>query len=152
MVAGVTQHRPFDVDTDLKTAGLIAASAAVATILDLGGSTQTEGQSEMRGDIVIDVSAIETDTGDEVYDIVVQGSPDSDFGTDTNIHELAAISLGGDTGKRTDCNKDDVAGRYVLPFTNFAAGTYYRYIRLYTVVTGTIATGINYIAWLSKPE
>ena len=46
---------------------------------------------------------------------------------------------------------DDVVGRYYLPFRNEKAGTIYRYLRLYTRVTGTVATGINYVAYVTKP-
>jgi len=38
-------------------------------------------------------------------------------------------------------------GRYTLPFSNEDNGTFYRYVRVYTVVGGTIASGINYTAW-----
>jgi hypothetical protein len=43
---------------------------------------------------------------------------------------------------------DTVAGRRELAFCNEVNGTVYRYIRLYTFVAGTIATGINYSARL----
>ena len=58
------------------------------------------------------VRPLEIKDNDEVYDIVIQGSSDSDFGTDTNIVELAAINLSAAEVKRTDCNKDDSTGRF----------------------------------------
>ena len=51
---------------------------------------------------------------------------------------------------RTDGTVDAVTGRYILPFDNEYAGAVYRYMRLYTVVAGTIATGINYTAYVVK--
>lgn len=143
-------RRNFTIDTalQLKDAGLVAISgaaqvASAAKILDLGAGF-------VEGDIVLDVSALEIGTGDESYDIVAQVSPDADFGTAGNIVERIEIHLGAKGTKRTDSDKDDTAGRYVLPFDNEQGGTVYRYLRLYTVVAGTIATGINYTAWLVK--
>jgi hypothetical protein len=123
-----------------KAAGAVAASAA-ASIVDTGSAT-----ARVKGEIVIDVTAIEVDTGDEIYDIVLQGSPDAAFGTDTNIRDLVSLTFADATTQRTDCNQDDVIGRYVMPFTNEGpTGTFFRYLRIYTVVAGTIASGgINY--------
>jgi hypothetical protein len=132
-----------DADLVMKAAGLIAASAAVATIRDVG-------DHPVRGDLIIDVTALEIDTTNEIYDIVLQGSPDAAFGTDTNIQDILQLSLGHSAPKRTDSNKTDTIGRYVLPFSNQLGATVYRYLRLYTVVAGTVSTGINYTARLGK--
>ena len=131
-----------DATLSLKAAGLIAAPAAVATIADLGSGY-------VEGNVIIDITALEM-AADEFYDIVVQLSPDAAFGTDTNIVEKCALSVGAAEVKRTDANVDDAIGRYILPFNNLYLTTYYRYLRLYTVVTGTITDGINYTARLSK--
>jgi len=137
-----------DDELELKDAGLVASSAAAqvdsaAAVLDLGGGF-------VEGNIVIDVTALEIADNDETYDITVQLSPDADFGTAGNIVDWMTLHLGAKEIKRTDSDKDDTTGRYILPFTNERGGTLYRYLRLYTVVDGTIATGINYIARLSK--
>jgi len=131
----------YDASTVFKTAGLIAASAAVATVVDTGGA-----DIKVRGDMVIDVSAVEIASNDEIYDIVIQGSTVAAFATDTAIVELCSITLSAAEVKRTDANGDCLLGRYILPFTNERNGEIYRYLRLYTVVAGTIATGINYTA------
>jgi len=138
----------FDSDLELKDAGLVAASAAAtvngsAQILDLGDAL-------MQGMVVIEVSAIEIASNDEAYTIVAQFSSDADFGTAGNIHDMCQMHLGAKETKLSDCDKDDEAGRYLLPVQNWEDGTYYRYMRLYTVVAGTIASGINYRAFLSK--
>jgi hypothetical protein len=146
----MTVRRNFTVDTltPLKDAGLVAVSAAAQVssadqIVDLGAGF-------VEGNIVIDLTALEIDTADETYDIVAQLSPDADFGTAGNMVERLALHLGAKGTKRTDCDRDDVVGRYVLPFDNEFGGTVYRYLRLYTVVGGTIATGINYSGRLAK--
>lgn len=147
---GITdsKQRPqgtFDSDLEFKDAGLVAASAA-ATV-DGAAKIVDVGIGLFRGCMIMDVSALEIADNDEVYDIVIQGSSDSDFGTDTNIVELAAINLSAAEVKRTDCNKDDSTGRFKLYFDNENDGSYYRYLRIYTVVAGTVATGINYAAY-----
>ena len=135
----------FDSDLEFKDAGLVAASAA-ATV-DGAAKIVEVGPGLFRGCMLFDVSALEIASNDELYDIVIQGSPDSTFGTATNIADLAAINLSAAEVKRTDCNKDDAVGRYKLYFDNEQNGTFYQYLRVYTVVAGTIATGINYTAF-----
>lgn len=138
----------FDANLEMKDAGLVAASAAAqvdaaAKVLDLGAGF-------VEGDIVIDVTALEIASNTELYDIVLQLSSDADFGTDTNIKERCQLNLSAAEVKRTDANADDAIGRYVLPFNNELKGTLYRYARLYTVVAGDVATGINYSAFMAK--
>lgn len=147
---GITdsKQRPvgtFDSDLEFKDAGLVAASAAAQ--VDAANQIVDVGTGLFKGCMILDVSALEIADNDEIYDIVIQGSSDSDFGTDTNIVELAALNLSAAEVKRTDCNKDDSTGRFKIYFDNENDGTYYRYLRVYTVVAGTIATGINYTAY-----
>lgn len=137
---------PFDADQQLKDAGLVAASAAAtvggsAKVFDCGANTRIDAM------LVIDVSAIEIASNDEEYDIIVQGSSSSSFASD--IQNLAQMNLGA-TEVRQGGAKDSETGRYELPFTNFQDDTHYRYLRVYTVVAGTIATGINYTAYFAN--
>lgn len=135
----------YDENLELKDAGLVAADAAgtvdgSAKILDLGAAAMA------RGDVILDVSAIEIADNDEAYRISLQGSSKSDF-ADT-FEELASIELGAKEVLTGD--QDSTTGRYVLPFRNERNGTSYRYLRLYTEVVGTVGTGINYSAWIGK--
>jgi len=41
-------------------------------------------------------------------------------------------------------------GRFVVPCRNEQNGTTDRYVRIYTVVAGTNATGINFAAFMGK--
>lgn len=139
-------QRTFAYDNDLllKDAGLVAASAAAQVasankIIDVGAA-------RMEGTVVIDVSAIETDTGNEVYDLILQGSNSSSFGS--TIENLCQKQL-GNTSALDGSAQTSVVGRYELPFTNEQANITYRYFRLYTKVAGTIATGINYKAFIA---
>lgn len=134
----------FDAAMQFKDAGLIAASAA-ATV---GGSAKVVdlGTGLFQGCMILNVSALEIATGDEAYTIVVQLSSDADFGTAGHIVEACALHLGAKGTKLTDSDRDDTAGRYKLYFDNENDAALYRYARVYTVVAGTIATGINYTA------
>lgn len=137
----------FDADMEFKDAGLVAASAAAnvdgaAKVVDLG-------TGHFKGQMILDVSALEIASNDETYDIVIQGSPDSAFTAATSV-EFCALHLGAKEIKRTDTDKDDATGRFKLYFDNENNGTYYRYARIFTVVAGSIATGINYTAWAAK--
>jgi len=134
----------FDSDLEMKDAGLVASSAAAqvdsaAKIIDLGTGV-------VKGVVNIDVSAIEIASNDEVYDICVQLSSSATFAS--TYVTAAKLELGANEVLQGD--QDSTTGRYKLYFDNEYDGTYYRYCRLYTVVAGTIATGINYIAHMSK--
>jgi hypothetical protein len=142
--------KTYDNDLLLKDAGLIAASAActvdsVAQILDLG-----TGASE--GDIVVDVTACEVLSDDEKYQIGVQISSEDDFSSD--VYEVATLNLGSAgtaLGDNIPGDTDMGIGRYIIKFRNVIADDVKkRYLRLYTHVSGSIATGINYVAYLAK--
>ena len=135
----------MDEDTKLKDAGLIASSAAAqvdaaAQILDLG-------LGRVNADVIIDATAVEVASGDELYTIIAEFSNSATFasgivpGAMQYLGDAAAIPGGGDT--------DLGAGRYKLPVTNIVNDVHYRYMRLYTVVAGTVATGVNYVANLT---
>lgn len=131
----------YDTLLQLKAAGLIAASAAVATIVDLG-------LGRVEADVIVDATAVEVDSSNELYTITCEFSNSSTFasgivtGTAQYLGHATGIPGGGDTNQGV--------GRYKIPFTNVINDTHYRYMRLYTLVAGTIATGINYSAFIAK--
>lgn len=141
----------FDADLEMKDAGLIAADAAwtvasAAKIID-GGTGRFEAKC------IIDVSALEIASGDERYTVMIQGSSSPTFASDIVI--LAAMPIGdgstiGTAFGSSGVDVDDTTGRYVLCFTNERNNTYYRYLRGWTDVAGSIATGINFAAFLVK--
>lgn len=143
----------FDANLELKDAGGVTSSAA-ATV-DSAAKVLNVGTGFFEGDIVIDVTAIEVDTGNEIYSIALEGSNNSDFSTGTEV-ELCMLRLGDSSTTGTDV--DNIVGRYTLPFNNrqpsgtaFSDGYCWPYLRIYTTVAGTIASGgINFTAWISK--
>ncbi len=119
------------------TAGQVDQGSGLADrILDLGGAAVFEA------DLIVDATAVEIASGDELYAIAVQGSSKSDFGSD--YEDLAILQLGAKEVLGGD--KDSTPGRYVLPFRNERNGAVYRYLRLYATVSGTVAMGLSFSA------
>jgi len=137
------RQKIYDVECLLADQTLIAASAAglvsaAAAVFDTGGG-YTEGK------LVINVTAIEVNA-DEDYEFILQGSNTANMGG--GLFGLARLRIGADS--IVTCSADSVVGNYIIPWNNLQNGTVYRYIRMYLVVAGTVATGINYGAWLTK--
>lgn len=132
----------FDAEMEFKDAGLVASSAAAQ--VDSADKIVDVGAGRFEGVMVIDVSAIEIASDNEEYDILVQGSSSATFASD--VQNLAQMNLGA-TEVRQGGAIDSLVGRYELPFVNEQADVRYRYLRVYTVVAGSIATGINYTAF-----
>lgn len=130
----------YDDALSLRDASLLAATATETTILDLGAGL-------VDGNLVIDVSAIEVATGNEKYTIHLEGSNVAAM-TSGSV-TLANIPLGNATDPADAATG---TGRFVVPFRNEQNGTNYRYVRIYTLVAGTIATGINFSAFLAMDQ
>lgn len=128
----------YDADLSLKAAGLIAASTD-GTILDLGAGF-------VEGDIVIDVSAIEVASGNEIYTFSLEGS---NVAAMTSGSVCLAKKVFGNLVVPMD-GALSATGRYVLPFRNVENGVLFRYVRYSLLVAGTIATGINFSAFLAN--
>lgn len=134
----------IDTNLELKDAGLVASSAAG----QVGGSDKILdlGQAKVAGNLILDVTAIEIASNDEIYKISLQGSSSATF-ADT-IEDLASIELGAK--EVLDGDQDSTTGRYAVPITNERNGTIFRYVREYCEVAGAVATGINFTARLEK--
>ena len=145
-MANLYTQRVYDNSLLLKAAALVGSTADGTLILDLGNGL-------IDADLILDVTAIETDTGDESYAVILEGSPDATFGTATNIAVLSRIVIGHHSATAmAPQGFDSTVGRYCVCVRNELNGTTYRYARIRTVVAGTVATGINYMAWLSKDD
>lgn len=127
----------FDGDLELKAAGALTTSTD-GDILDLGAGL-------IDGYVVLDVSAVEIGSGNEIFTISLEGS------------NVAAMSSGsvclakkvfGNLVVPMDAALS-AAGRYVIPFRNEEGGTLYRYVRLSTLIAGSISTGISFSAFIA---
>jgi len=137
-MANVYSQYTYDDALSLKDAGLVATTTTEATIVDLGAGL-------VDGYLVIDVSAVEVASTDEIYLICLEGSNVAAM-TSGSV-TLASIEMGNATAP---ADADTGTGRFVVPFRNEQNGTTYRYVRIYTEVAGTIATGINFLAFIAK--
>ena len=134
----------FDKATMLKDAGLVAADAA-ATVASVAKIWNC-GNGRIDARVIVDATAVEVDTGNESYEIIVQGSKSASFAS--GVVNLASRTIGDSSVLGGGQSADSPVGRYEIPFTNEVQDTRYEYIRLYTNVTGTLAAGINYTAYV----
>lgn len=128
----------YDDDLSLKAAGLVATTTTETTIVDLGAGI-------VDGFLVLDVSAVEVADGSEIYLICLEGSNVAAM-TSGSV-TLAQIEMGNASAP---ADADTATGRFAIPFRNEQNGTVYRYVRIYTEVAGTVATGINFAAFVAK--
>ncbi len=151
------KDRTFDAATELKDAGAITADAAAQVggsdrILDLeegGGlfdNPQGSDGSRFDGSVIIDVSALDIVSNDEIYNIIAQVSSSPTFASD--VKNVAILQL-ADTAVAAGGADDGEVGHYELGFTNEQNGVARRYMRLFTDVTGTTPS-IDYVAHLAK--
>lgn len=131
-------QKTYDHATLLKAAGLIATSTVGGVILDLGDGF-------MQADLVIDITALEVASNDEIYTITLEGSNVANMSSGSVT--LAEKQFGN---VPAPADADTGIGRHVVAVRNEMAGQLYRYVRLHTVVAGAVATGINYSAFLAK--
>lgn len=132
-----SQHT-YDAALLLKAAGLVAVSTD-SLILDLGPGLVT-------GFMVLDVSAIESDSANEVFTVSLEGS---NVAAMTSGSACLARKVFGQVVVPMD-NPLIAPGRYSIPFHNVENGVLFRYIRISTAVAGTVATGINFLGFVAK--
>ena len=142
----------FDTLCEMHGVGLMAGGAGTAhTAWDTGGG-YTEGK------LIIDVTACSSAATTEDYEIWLQGSPTGTFTTFYTLFAIKFGSLATGTSDFLNCRVSSKATwpgptalplRISQPFSNDFAGTVYRWLRLYTAISATCATGINYYAFLS---
>lgn len=139
----------FDSLLNVKASGAVTASAAataLAAYIDLGGGFT-------KGALVLDVTAIGGGAASgNRYSIVLQASDTTTF---TKYVPLARLVLGQPITSLAEYiggNLTPAVGRYILPWCNLVKDTLYRYIRVYTTVTGTSSKSVTYAAFISKWE
>jgi len=138
-MANLYSQFTYDANTNLRTKAALTASAD-GDILDLGPGL-------FDGFLVLDVDSVEIATGDEYYTINLEGSTVAAM---TSTSECLGKAHFGKLVVPQDANRT-TAGRYVIPIRNEVNGTLMRYVRLSSVVAGTIdTTGIVFGAFLAK--
>ena len=137
-MANLYSQFTYDNSLLLKAAGLVATTTTESTILNLGDGL-------VDGYLVLDVSACEVASTDEIYLVCLEGSTVAAM-TSASV-TLAQIEMGNATAP---ADADTTTGRFVVPFRNEQNGVLYPYVRIYTEVAGNVATGINFLAFIAK--
>jgi hypothetical protein len=133
--------KPYDALLQLKDAGAVTADAAA----QVGGSNQILdlGVGRVDAKVKLQVTALDVASGDERYVLTMQGSNSATFAS--GIVNLGSKQF-GDSSVTLE-SADSVVGEYEFAVTNDQNGSLYRYVRMYTDVSGTTPS-INYVAWL----
>lgn len=139
----VIHKTQFDSLLEMKDAGAIASSAAAQ--VDAADKILDLGLGLVEANLIIDVTALEVADGNEVYSIEWQLSNSATFAATVVVASVLRI---GDSSVAFG-SADNAVGRYIQPVNNEFNGTAYRYARLFTRIAGTVATGINYSAFLT---
>lgn len=134
-----------DINGKLSDAGLVTSSAAwqvssAAKVFDTGAA------AFFPFSVLIKVLAIEIASNNELYRLIIQGSSSATFAS--TIVNLVELDVGANEVIVGGADVDSTTGDYILYGHNNYDGTNYRYLRGYSVISGTIATGISLEAWL----
>ena len=130
-------------DTDGNAEGAVESAAGalltVPQIVDLGDGL-------VEGVMVCDIDAIEVGT-DEDYTLKIQGTQTAAF-DGADFVDLAMLKLGHAAVLVGNADVGAAGDRFVLPFRNEQNGEVYRYVRAYTLISGT-GESITDTIWLS---
>jgi len=131
-----------DVTLILKDSGFVLTSSPAQVdgqdrIIDIG-------TGKVEGDVIVKVTDIEVDSGNELYGIICQFSNDGTFasGVTSPLTLFAGVPnpIPGDITLGV--------GNYTLPFVNVFGDVHYRYMRQYTFILGAVVSGINYTSYI----
>ena len=126
----------------LKDAGAVTSSGygtvdATAKVVNLGSGL-------VRGNTIIELTAMALTDNDELYQLHLMGGDDSSF---TKEVALATVEIG--CKEVTEATHDSKIGRYILPFENEKNGVVFPYVRIRHTISGT-TPGIDYTCRLEK--
>jgi hypothetical protein len=116
------------------TASAAAQVAGSAKVFDTG--FVTGGPNALfKGIAVIDITAIDTTSADELYTFIIQGSNSSTFAS--GVENLVELDLGATASRKGGATVVSGVGRYEVGFQSEQADVMYQYIRLYRLISGT---------------
>lgn len=144
----------FDVELQLSdnaaayTADGYSQKGGAMAVIDFGGNQGTSPVQQARIDAmcIIDVTAIDIASTDEVYRLKILGSNDPAFAS--GVRSLAEMTLGDGSTMVPNTQADSGVGRYELPFCTEQDDTKYQYVALYVDVAGS-TTSIAFHAFVS---
>lgn len=121
----------IDNNSTLKDAGAAVTSSGYGTV-DSAANVINLGKGHLRGNVIVDVSAIKISAKNELYRLCLMGGKDADFTGETVLAQK-------DIGPKavTQGNVDSKAGRFIIPFQNSERGIIYPYCRIKHVLSGS---------------
>lgn len=141
-------QRGYNIDIELLLAdGAAPVTADGVSQVASAAVSKKLGKGRFEGVLVVDVTAIDVSSADEVYHLCLQGALDTDA-TFTNKETLAQLSLGA-AAARPGGAINSVIGRYEVPFTTEQHDQVYDLARLYVDVGGTTPS-ITFKAWIAE--
>jgi hypothetical protein len=139
-------QRVYNIDIELLLAdGLAAVTADSVSQVASANVSKQLGPGRFEGVLVIDVTAIKTSAGDELYHLLLQGGTDNTFATKETV---AQLTLGAGAA-RPGAPVTSVIGRYEIPFVTEQHDVSYPWERLYIDVAGT-APSITLKAFIAE--
>ena len=126
--------------------------------IDLGGSSPVSAVGRTDGIWSTNISVLDETTTDEVYKLHLFGSNDVAFGNGNvellAFHDFAGVTAGRQVatilGASPVIPASGLAGTLIqIPFTNLMQRIYYRYLRMYAVLSGTTPI-ITATSWISR--
>lgn len=117
-------------------------------VLDLGGNQAVTPTQQARIDAmcIIDVTAIDIASNDEVYRLKILGCNTAGFAS--GVAELAEICFGKGSVQVPATQSDATTGRIELPFCTERFNTKYQFVKLYIDVSGTTPS-ISFLAFVA---
>ena len=139
-------QRIYNIDIELLLADGAAAITAdgVGQVASANVSKQL-GPGRFEGVLVVDVTAIKTSAGDELYHLLLQGSADNTFATKEILGQLTL----GAGAARPGVAITSTTGRYEIPFVTEQDDVSYPWERLFVDVAGT-APSITLKAFIAE--
>lgn len=109
-------NRPYDAKHLLHdgVAAITPTAGGVAGVVALAAGIVFLGVGQAKGEMIVDLQALDIGTGDELYGIVLQGA--DDIGFTVNKRVLATLVVGHSS--KTGESATSLVGRYVVPFRN----------------------------------
>jgi hypothetical protein len=132
----------FNYDDRLKDAGAVTATGVGQ--VSSSPKVVSLGAGLIRGNMIIDISAIKITALDEIYTLHLMGGNDALF---TSEVSLASKEIGNKIVLQG--NVDAKLSRLSVPFMNEERGIIYPFVRVRHEIAGT-SPSINYVARLEK--
>lgn len=146
-MSGTAPRKHYNVDRNLMFAEDLTLTATANIQFAAADVIYQLGPGRMDTVLVINITAIDISSGDENYNLYLQGSDSATLAS--NVHVLAHLQVGHSSILLGGATVSSVIGRYELPFQNVVAGSILLdYARMRLTAAGTTPS-ITFDAWIA---